>query len=134
MTLTVNSQSDFYSVADVIVDGRRMPTALSIRDEQMHSAMMRPYLRLVTTSNVLRYQHLVDKTVDFFLECLDKRFVQGNNANKICDMDNYLHYFSWDVIAEVTFSKRMGFLENAKDVDNMMATGYASLDYLSLAS
>lgn len=37
--------------------------------------------------------------------------------------------FAFDVIGEITFSKRLGFLERAEDVDGIMAGNWNHFEY-----
>ena len=52
-----------------------------------------------------------------FFEQLDKRFVQ---TQEVCDLGAWLQMFAFDTMGEITFSKRLGFLEGGKDVDGLM--------------
>lgn len=68
-------------------------------------------------SNLLSFEPLVDSTVAFFFAQLDKLFVQTGG---ICDLGTWLQMFAFDVMGELTFSKRLGFLQRAEDVDGIM--------------
>ena len=124
-------QSDFYAVNDLFINKRRVPNVFSTRDEHMNTKIMKPALRLFAMNNVLKYEPLVDKTINYFFECLDQRFV---SSGKPCDMDNWLHFCAWDVIAETAFSKPMGFLQQGQDIQSMMAGTYSAMDYFSVVS
>lgn len=125
-------QSEFYAVNDLNIDGRRVQNVFSTRDEHMNTKVMKPALRLFAMSNVLKYENLVDKTIDYFIQRLDERFVEGSNSHTACDMDNWLHYCAWDIIGETTFSERIGFLEQGRDVEDMLQIGHSAMDYFSV--
>ena len=70
-------------------------------------------------SNLVSFEPYIDTTMDVFFAQLDKRFVQ---TGEVCDLGKWLQMFAFDVMGEITFSKRLGFLEQAKDVDGIMAS------------
>ncbi|KPI38564.1 Pisatin demethylase [Cyphellophora attinorum] len=41
---------------------------------------------------------------------------------QVCDLGDWLHWFAFDVLGEVAFSKKFGFLEAGKDVDGAIKT------------
>ena len=45
------------------------------------------------------------------------------------DLGIWLEYYAFDVVGEMTFSKRMGFLEQGKDVDGMLRGIVGMLQY-----
>lgn len=40
----------------------------------------------------------------------------AREEGKVCDLGNWLHYFAFDVLGEVAFSRRFGFLKEGKDI------------------
>ena len=85
----------------------------------MHRMLKRPIAGIYTMSNLVSFEPYVDQTVSFFFAQLDKRFVQTGD---ICDLGTWLQMFAFDVMGELTFSKRLGFLERAEDVDGIMGS------------
>ena len=119
-----------------------MPTVFSTRDEAFNAAAMRPIVKLYSMGHLLRFEPLIDSTIAFFLAQLDARFAcpspsssgldDDENGSKPCDMGNWLHYLAWDIIAEITFSSRMGFLASGADVQGALAAGDGAFEYLSV--
>ena len=66
-----------------------------------------------------------------FFEQLDRRFVQ---TNQVCELDSWLQMFAFDVMGEITFSKRLGFLERGEDVDGIMASIWNNFLYTAPVS
>lgn len=64
----------------------------------------------------MSFERFVDSTMQVFSEQLDRRFVETGD---VCDLGVWLQRFAFDVIGEITFSKRLGFLERAEDVDGI---------------
>lgn len=79
--------------------------------------LKRPIAGIYTMSNLMSFEPYVDTTISFFFAQLDKRFAQTGD---ICNLGTWLQMFAFDVMGELTFSKRLGFLERAEDVDGIM--------------
>jgi hypothetical protein len=60
----------------------------------------------------------IEETEKLLLSKLD----EFADNNKICDLGDWLHFFAFDVLGEVAFSKKFGFLEAGVDVDNNIKT------------
>lgn len=57
------------------------------------------------------------------IELLAKKIGEHIDNNKgIFDLGAYLHYFAFDVLGEVAFSRSFGFLAEGRDVDNAIKT------------
>jgi hypothetical protein len=69
-------------------------------------------------SNMMSFEVYVDTTMSCFFDQLRTRFVQ---TGKACDLGIWLQWFAFDFMGEITFSKRLGFLERAEDVGNITA-------------
>jgi hypothetical protein len=61
--------------------------------------------------------------VDEVLECIRSRFDQRFvGTGQIFDMGQWLQFFAFDVMGTMTFSKRYGFLDEGRDVGDMLGT------------
>lgn len=96
------------------------------QDEKLHRLLKRPIASTYSMSNLVSFEKYVDSTMSFFFEQLDRRFVQ---TGQICDFGVWIQMFAFDVIGEITFSKRLGFLERAEDVDGIMAGTWNHFEY-----
>lgn len=57
------------------------------------------------------------------IELLAKKIGEHIDGNKgVFDLGDYLHYFAFDVLGEVAFSRSFGFLAEGRDVDNAIKT------------
>ena len=79
--------------------------------------LKKPIAGIYTISNLMSFEAYVDTTISFFFAQLDKLFVQTEDD---CDLGTWLQMFAFDVMGELTFSKRLGFLERAEDVDAIL--------------
>jgi hypothetical protein len=63
---------------------------------------------------------------------LERRFMDGDNGGKTCDIADWISYFAWDFLGDMTWSKRMGFMEQGKDVGGMLQTAENVMRYFSV--
>lgn len=73
-------------------------------------------------STLVQFEPLVDSTVEAFLTQLSERYADKEDQSSagVCDFGTWLQYFAFDVIGELTFSKRLGFIDRGIDVDNII--------------
>lgn len=67
----------------------------------------------------------INDTIELFMRRIeDHRAATKNGSNKspIFDLGAYLHYFAFDVLGEVAFSRSFGFLAEGRDVDGAIKT------------
>jgi hypothetical protein len=76
----------------------------------------------------------MDDTIRALCSELEQRFMVGDNKGKTCDIADWMSYFTWDFLGDMTFSKRMGFMEQGKDVDGMLETAESVMRYFSVVS
>lgn len=110
-------KSAFYWVLSFYVKGKAIPGLFATQDENLHRILRRPISGIYSMSNLVSFESYVDSTIRVFFEQLDKRFVK---PEEICKFDAWLQMFAFDVIGEITFSKRLGFLERGEDIDGIM--------------
>lgn len=53
------------------------------------------------------------------MQKLELNFIDGENAENICMMDDWLGYFDRDVMAHISFGKHYGFLDQERNVNNL---------------
>jgi hypothetical protein len=122
-------KSDYYHVILPRVDGEIMPSLFPTQDETLHRKMKRPIGGVYSMSNLTSFESLVDNTIEVFLSEINRRFV---NDNKSFDWGLWLQFFAFDVIGEITFSKRLGFLERGIDVEKLMGSIWLWFNYTSV--
>ena len=64
----------------------------------------------------------IEATIMTLMENLE-RYAGSKKEGKgrVCNLGNLLHYFAFDVLGEVAFSRRFGFLEQEVDVEGSIA-------------
>ncbi|KAI1374267.1 cytochrome P450 [Hypoxylon crocopeplum] len=122
-------KSDFYKVIPSMRKGTILPTIFATQDESLHRMLKRPIAGVYSMSNLVSFEPLVDRTIEVFRQELDRRFVLPGET---CDFGAWLQYFAFDVVGEITFSKRLGFLEEGRDVDGIMASIWHWFEYVAV--
>lgn len=87
--------------------------------------MKRPIANIYSMSNVVEFEPYVDTTIEFFLKRVDE--VQARKGG--VDLGTWLQWFAFDVMGELTFSKRLGFLDRAEDIEGIMASIWTVFEY-----
>lgn len=108
-----------------------MPGLFNVLDEDLHRILKKPIASIYSMSNLVSFEPYVDSTMSVFFEELDRRFVQ---TNEVCDLDSWLQMFAFDVMGEITFSTRLGFLERGEDIDGIMASTWKHFLYTAPVS
>ncbi|KAL8793045.1 MAG: hypothetical protein Q9195_004356 [Heterodermia aff. obscurata] len=115
--LTARSQSEFYDSIMPRMKGGKIPDVFATRDEDVHRLMRRPVANLYSVTNLLRFESLMTSTVQHLFTRLDELF-----ADKGVDLDlfDWIQFFMFDVLGEVTFSRELGCLEKGEDVQDVI--------------
>jgi hypothetical protein len=142
-------KSDFYSCFQNIVNGRRAASLVAMTDETEHARSKRLIAHAYSLSTLVEYEELVDRTTSVFLDTLEGRYVckddgdggrspsqgqekgRAKTAAPVLDLGRYLQFFAFDVIGELTFSRRLGFVERGVDVDGIIDAIGANFSYFS---
>jgi hypothetical protein len=72
-------------------DGRTIPTLVTTKDSQAHSAMKRPIASAFAMSSMVKYEPIMDDVISFFVRRLSEEFVAGSQR-KSCDIDKWIQY------------------------------------------
>lgn len=129
-TRTRHPKSDFYPVMGNVAQGKVVPTIFSTQDESVHEKMKRPIAQVYAMTNLKTYEPLVESTESFFFEKLERLADEGRAFN----LGTWLHWFATDVIMEITFGKRFGFLEREEDVDGILQMVEKRFRYVAIVS
>ncbi|EQB54556.1 cytochrome P450 [Colletotrichum gloeosporioides Cg-14] len=89
----------------------------SARDRTVHGLMRRKVASMYSMSTIKSYEPYVDSCVALLL----KRFDEFSESGKTFDLQQWMQCYAFDVIGEITFGRRVGFLESGgQDVDGIM--------------
>ncbi|KAF2850009.1 pisatin demethylase [Plenodomus tracheiphilus IPT5] len=126
------AKSEFYPVQQTVAKGQKLETMFSTTNETFHARLRRAVGNAYAMSTLVQFEPLVDSTITALLKQLDERFVDRADEAGICNFGVWLQYFAFDVIGELTFSKRLGFLDRGEDVDGIIGALERLLDYVSV--
>ncbi|KAH8817037.1 putative P450 monooxygenase [Xylogone sp. PMI_703] len=107
-------KSDFYTLFDAKSPKGPIPTVFSIRDEKAHKALKRPVANAYSMSALVELEPMTDTCITILQDKLD------SFKGKSFDFGEWLQFFSFDVITSITFSNRLGFMEQEKDVSGII--------------
>ncbi|GAB0138625.1 hypothetical protein EsDP_00006851 [Epichloe bromicola] len=111
-------KSDFYVVQQSVVNGKSLPSLFSTTDSSFHGKFRRCVNAAFSMSALVQYEPFVDNTTRLFLDQTKRLFVEEERE---CDFTTWLQYYAFDVIGEITYSKRHGFVERNEDVEGIIA-------------
>lgn len=116
-------QSDFYLVQQTISRGTRLKTLFTTTDEKFHAKLRRSVSSAYAMTNLVQFESLVDSTSREFLNQLRTRFVDRNRNDDagIVDFGKWLQFYAFDVICELTYSQRLGFVDHGKDIESIIS-------------
>ncbi|KAJ5578689.1 uncharacterized protein N7459_007653 [Penicillium hispanicum] len=122
------TKSEFYVVQQSIAKGHRLQSLFSSTDNDFHAKFRRCVNSAFSMSTLVQYEPFVDNTTKLFLEQTRDIYVDKSEG---CDFPQWLQFYAFDVIGEITYGKRHGFVENNKDIDGIV--GYLSWLFLYVA-
>ncbi|KAI9871246.1 MAG: hypothetical protein M1823_008505, partial [Watsoniomyces obsoletus] len=126
--------SEFYPVQRALAKGIPLVTLFTSTDEAFHAKLRRSVNNAYAMSSLVQFEPLVDSTIKEFLRQLRVRNTSQSGVDAIFDFGEWLQYFAFDVICELTFSKRMGFVDRGEDVENIISNLQWILDYAAVVS
>ena len=86
-------------------------------DPKRHVAQAKNVMSGYAMSNVVKSEPFVDNTILLFEERMD----QLSKAKASVEFDKWFNYLAFDIMGEVTFSSRFGFLDEGRDIRNAIA-------------
>ena len=119
-------KSDFYTMFDINTPAGAASTTFSVRDETIHKAKKRPVANAFSMSTMRDLEPMNDECSEILLRKLRERVGQE------IDLGKWLHWYAFDVITSITFSNRLDFMEQEKDVGKIIEAIEGRLVYNSI--
>ncbi|KAK0667912.1 cytochrome P450 [Cercophora samala] len=125
-------KTEFYlsSSTRVKETGEIMYNLFSQINPELHAKWKRPVAKYYSAAAVARVEGKVDEVVDMLCRELDKRLC-GDLGYGGLDLGEWIVYYTWDVIGNVTFSQPLGYLREGRDFDGTLSTADKTLDYFA---
>jgi len=89
-------------------------TMVSSRDDVHHRTLKRPIANAFSMTTMVELEPQVDKCIRILEDKFDARLDQD------IDLGDWMQFFAFDVITTITFSDRMGFLDEGRDVNGVL--------------
>lgn len=99
------------------------------RDIKRHAETRKKFQGLYAMSSLKGYEAYVDECAEIF----EQRLREAADDGGVIDMARFFQYYAFDVIGDITYSKRFGFLDACKDVAGLIKALDASMLYSTLA-
>ncbi|EZF52947.1 hypothetical protein H103_04034 [Trichophyton rubrum CBS 288.86] len=131
--------SDFYRSLLLKTRSKPVEGIFATQNEAIHRALKRPISNVYSMSHLVSFEPYVDTAMRVFCEQLESRFAKtesGSGSGKTipCDFGQWLQMFAFDVMGELTFSHRFGFMEKGEDIDGVMAELWSTLQKTALVT
>ncbi|KAI9048140.1 hypothetical protein LZ554_007935 [Drepanopeziza brunnea f. sp. 'monogermtubi'] len=84
-------------------------------DPHRHAQQRRKFSSLYSMSALLGYEPFVNNCTSL----LTQRFYELSRTNNVIDMQHWLQCYAFDVIGEITFGNRFGFLDQGEDKEGV---------------
>ncbi|KAJ5619145.1 hypothetical protein N7510_003129 [Penicillium lagena] len=122
------TKTAFYPIQCISWNKKPQMNLFSTRDEKFHRDQKRPVANAYSMTSLLDLEPAVDSCTKILISQL------GNSADRKSpvDLGTWLQYYAFDVVGEFTFAKKLGFLEEGRDIDGMMKAIQGMLAYASL--
>ena len=104
-------KSDWYSV----FQGHRRFDLFAERDDGVHAGQRRFVSGVYSMASLRDLESHVDDAVEVFMARMREREGRG------VDMGKWAQLFTFDIVGELTFSKRLGFMDSGEDDGSMAA-------------
>lgn len=93
---------------------------MSERDPKLYAPMRNNVAPAFTLSNIMKNEATMDETIELMVQRLDGLC----QRNQPVDLGQWLNFLAWDLLGEVMFSSRFGFLDQGKDVGGSMKNNF----------
>ncbi|KAJ5688989.1 hypothetical protein N7462_003381 [Penicillium macrosclerotiorum] len=112
-------------------DGWKNPaqwTVFSDRDIKRHADTRKRFTSLYSMSSLVHYEPFVDHCADLFIQ----RLTEFADQNQTFNLGHWFQCYAFDVIGNITFGDRFGFLDRGDDIDGAIAAVHKVMMYSTL--
>jgi hypothetical protein len=105
-------KTGFYPLQAISWKKHPVMNIFSSRDEEWHRSEKRRLAPAYTVGNLLLNEGAMDGVIELFL----RRLSEVSAGAKSVDLGDWIEFFAFDFMAEITYAKKMGFLEKGEDI------------------
>ena len=97
-------------------------------DPKKHAAMRSNLASGYSGSSVIKSEAFIDKMI----ELLEQRLDELSEKEEPVEIGLWLQFLAWDILGEVMFSTRFGFLDQGRDIGNSIKNNFGLAVYVTL--
>lgn len=116
-------QTAAYPIFSISWHKKPQMNLFSTRDSVYHREQKRLVANAYSMSSLLEMEPKVDECSLLFMQQLNDRFAA---KGKPVDLGMWLQFYAFDVVGEISFNKKLGFLQQGFDVGNIIKVGVSS--------
>jgi hypothetical protein len=105
-----------------------MQNMFSTTDPVQHKTLKTAVAKKYSLSNLQTLEPQVDSYTDIFISTMHEYAA----LDKIVDLGEWFPWYAFDVIGAITFNKKFGFMEERKDIKDIIAGTAFGLKYSSV--
>ncbi|KAK2051346.1 cytochrome P450 [Colletotrichum caudatum] len=120
------NKTPFYTTMSLTYQGQQMNSMFTELDPDEHKRLKSSVAQLFSMTNVRNYETYADECTAIFLNAMND--IEGQKI----DLAHWLQWYAFDVISSITFRRRFGFLEERRDVENMIGKINEGLEYVKV--
>lgn len=122
------TKSAVYPLASISWNKKAEHNIFSTRDVEYHKQQKRKVAHAFGLSSLLDMEPAIDSCTNLLMKKLD----HYADSNTSVDLAKWMQYYAFDVIGEISFADKLGFLEQGQDVDNMIHIIETILVYIAV--
>jgi cytochrome P450 len=115
-------KSDMHIVAQQSSRGDSFQTLFANTNPEWHNSLRRKVNPAFSMTTMVQYERYVDETVAVLLQRWESDFAGKEGSAGHLDLPMWMHYYTEDAVTNVTYGKRMGFLEKGDESGLLAAT------------
>ncbi|CEJ61145.1 Putative VrtE [Penicillium brasilianum] len=123
-------KSDMVKAMAPVYKGKKQPTMFAAADNKTHARIRKPVAGAYAMTSIMQFEPYVDRNIKLFYERIDELFIRPKIS---CDIHNWVQYFAFDAVLEMTMSQNLGFMKAGGDVDGVLKQLQKDLDYRGIA-
>jgi hypothetical protein len=126
MNLTVPWKTTFYAAMAPVYQGAVLDSMFTARDPVYHKSLKSSVAQIFSMTNMKNFEVYADECTQIFMEAM--LTLEGQPV----DFSMWLQWYAFDVIGAITFQRRFGFMEQRRDVDDMIGKIDIGLQYVKI--
>ena len=119
-------KTGFYDTMTPFYNDTLMPSMFTARDPAYHTSLKRPVSQKFSMTSIKAMEPLAEECTSIFIDAM--RDLEG----QAIDLGVWLQWYAFDVIGAITFQRRFGFLEERRDIGDMINDIETVLQYAAV--